>query len=320
MKIPFRKKGRWLAQVARFLGMKGDAVGFIQQTTLGSTRLFFLGDGAFTLDGGGFFRVVPQRLWSILMPPDAEGRVPAALGAVAWQRKDGSIYLFETGLGRAMKDPRFYTTFGVSGQEGLPALLAKAGLRREAVRAIFLTHLHFDHAGGLVGANDEWLFPEAEIFVSRTEWQSALHPNELNASSYRKEILEPLGRSPKLRLIDLLPNQQDCHPAEGVTARLVPGHTPGHLVYELEQDGALAAIYGDIIPTRFHVRLPYITAYDLEPLRTLESKRFEIQRALERGTLGVFLHDTSEPFGFFRQGPRYAFAENPLSQPNTGEK
>jgi glyoxylase-like metal-dependent hydrolase (beta-lactamase superfamily II) len=158
------------------------------------------------------------------------------------------------------------------------------------------THLHFDHAGGNTTLDPELegdprrrvrpTYPNATYLVQRGELEFARHTNERTRGSYLPPNFEPVAGAGRWRLLE-----GDGEVLPGIAVRLTPGHVPHHQVVLVRDGGETAAFVADLIPTAAHLPLPWIMGYDLEPLRTLESKRAFLADALAGDWLLVFEHD-----------------------------
>jgi glyoxylase-like metal-dependent hydrolase (beta-lactamase superfamily II) len=271
---------------------------------IGDLEVVSLSDGAFRLDGGAMFGVVPRPLWEKRAPPDARHRIPLALRCLLVEHPDGPV-LVDTGVGDK-EDPRFHDIYGIEnvGQPGptrLEDALAEVGVTPDDVRVVINTHLHFDHAGGnttLTGMDAPILdsaefgadltFPSAIYVVQRGELEFARHTNERTRASYLPKNFEPVSIANRWRLFN-----GDGEVTPGISLRHTPGHVPHHQCVVIRDGGETAIFLADLIPTTAHLPLPWIMGYDLEPLRTLESKRSVIEEALARGWTLIFEHDPS---------------------------
>ncbi|MCL4864521.1 MAG: MBL fold metallo-hydrolase, partial [Gemmatimonadales bacterium] len=275
------------------------------------------------LDGGAMFGVVPKPLWERRIAPDARNRIPLAMRCLLIEHPDGLV-LVDTGLGNK-EDSRFQDIYGVEnrgaeGRTGLEDALREAGHAPADVRWVVNTHLHFDHAGGntwverdadgLVRGAPRLVFPGATHVVQRRELAFARETNERTRASYLPDNFEPVAEAGRWQLLDgpgeILP---------GVSARLTPGHVPHHQSILVESDGEALLFLADVLPTRHHLPLPWIMGYDLEPLRTLESKRTLHQEALERGWWLCFEHDPEVAMGRLRAGERGPELVDPVLVP-----
>ena len=286
-----------------------------QSFTLGAFRCHLLEGGSQRLDGGAMFGVVPKPLWSRLVTPDERNRIPLAMRCLLIEHPLGLV-LVDTALGDK-EDPKFLDIYGVDnrgdpGPTQLEDALREAGHSPEEVRWVINTHLHFDHAGGNTcradGRSDarqntvpsgrptvlsvRLAFPNATYVVQRNELEFARHTNERTRASYLPPNFEPVAEAGRWRLIE-----GDAEILPGIRARLTPGHVPWHQSIILESGGETAVFLGDLNPTSAHLPLVYVMGYDLEPLRTLESKRALLRDAVAGGWWFVFEHDPEVAMG-----------------------
>jgi glyoxylase-like metal-dependent hydrolase (beta-lactamase superfamily II) len=275
---------------------------------VGTLRCFTLEGGRQRLDGGAMFGVVPKPLWERRIPADRRNRIPLALRCLLIEHPDGLV-LVDTGLGNK-EDAKFHDIYGVenagaSGATRLEDALLDLGYRPEEVRWVINTHLHFDHAGGntrTAGRQDgktagavELAFPNATYVVQRRELEFAGHTNERTRASYLPHNWEPVAAAGRWRLLD-----GDAEVLPGISVRLTPGHVPFHQSVLVRDRHETACFLGDIIPTSAHLPLPWIMGYDLEPLRTLETKRALLPQAASEGWRLVFEHDPVVAHGIAR--------------------
>jgi glyoxylase-like metal-dependent hydrolase (beta-lactamase superfamily II) len=276
-----------------------------QPFQLGRLRCHLLDGGLQRLDGGAMFGVVPKPLWSRRITPDDRNRIPLGMRCLLIEHPDGLV-LVDTALGNK-EDPKFHDIYGIENQglEGATRLedaLGAAGYLPRDVRWVVNTHLHFDHAGGNTTMDPELeddprrhvrpTFPNATYVVQRRELEFARHTNERTRASYLPPNFEPIAAAGRWQLID-----GDVEILPGLRARLTPGHVPFHQSLVLESAGETAVFLGDIIPTAHHLPLPYIMGYDLEPLRTLETKRALLKEAALGGWWLLFEHDADTAAG-----------------------
>jgi len=284
----------------------------VHSFSLGNLRCHTLETGLQRLDGGAMFGVVPKPLWERRIAPDDRNRIPLAMRCLLIEHPDGLV-LVDTGLGNKEED-RFHEIYGVrnrgqDGRTGLEDALREAGHAPDDVRWVINTHLHFDHAGGNTWVErDEHgaamgeprlAFPGATHVVQRGELDFARHTNERTRASYLPDNFEPVASAERWQLLDgpgeVLP---------GVSVRLTPGHVPHHQSIVVADRGETLVFLADVLPTRHHLPLPWIMGYDLEPLRTLESKRSLHREALEGGWWFCFEHDPEVAMGRLVAGDR----------------
>ncbi len=257
--------------------------------TVGRLQCHALEGGMQRLDGGAMFGVVPKPLWERRIVPDERNRIPLALRCLLVEHDDGPV-LIDTGLGNK-ETAKFKDIYGVenegrTGRTCLEDALAERGYRPEDVRWVINTHLHFDHAGGNTfrdpDGNVALSFPRARYVVQKGELDFASHTNERTAASY----LAPNFATVPFTLLD-----GEAEVLPGLRCVPTPGHVPYHQSILVESGGERACFLADVVPTSAHLPLPWIMAYDLEPLVTLESKRRLYARAELEGWLLLFEHD-----------------------------
>jgi len=257
--------------------------------TVGRLQCHALEGGMQRLDGGAMFGVVPKPLWERRIVPDERNRIPLALRCLLVEHDDGPV-LIDTGLGNK-ETAKFKDIYGVenegrTGRTCLEDALAERGYRPEDVRWVINTHLHFDHAGGNTFRDPDGgvalTFPRARYVVQKGELDFASHTNERTAASY----LAPNFATVPFTLLD-----GEAEVLPGLRSVPTPGHVPYHQSILVESGGERACFLADVVPTSAHLPLPWIMAYDLEPLVTLESKRRLYARAELEGWLLLFEHD-----------------------------
>ncbi|HET7024788.1 MAG TPA: MBL fold metallo-hydrolase [Gemmatimonadales bacterium] len=276
------------------------------------------------LDGGAMFGVVPKTLWTRRIPADDRNRIPLAMRCLLIEHSAGLI-LVDTGLGNK-EDPKFQDIYGIqnAGTKGptqLEDALAELGRRPEEIDWVVNTHLHFDHAGGNTSAEGRrdagaqemksgaarpsgspplrLSFPNATYVVQRGELEFARHTNERTRASYLPPNFDPVDQAGRWKLLD---GPGEIFP--GVSARLTPGHVPFHQSIVIKDAGDTAIFLGDVMPTSAHLPLAWIMGYDLEPLRTLESKRALLAQAGAEGWMFIFEHDATVARGRAKAGEK----------------
>ena len=269
--------------------------------TIGPYTLYPVETGRFALDGGAMFGVVPRPLWEKTSPPDERNRIDMAARALLL-KGGGRTILIDTGNGSKF-DQKLRSIYRIdSSRWNLVASLKAAGTRPEDVTDVLLTHLHFDHAGGAtVRENGEIrpTFPRATYYVQREHWEAALHPTERDRASFVPEDYMPLHERGILQFTEgegaILP---------GLSVKILHGHTTA-LQCPLISDGKTTLFYcADLIPMTPHLQLPWIMAYDLRPLVTLEEKRTMLARAVDEQWILFFEHDPTVSAARVRRGDK----------------
>ncbi len=267
--------------------------------TVGRWRVHAIQAGGQQLDGGAMFGVVPKPLWERRLAADTRNRIPMGMRCLLVEHED-ELLLIDTGLGNK-ESAKFHDIYGVenAGSVGATALedgIHAAGFSPADVTVVINTHLHFDHAGGNTMKADDGAvratFPRARYVVQRGEYEYALGANERTSASYFPANWDPVIAAGQFEFVE---GERELLP--GVALRLTPGHTPYHQSVVLTSGGETACFLGDVVPTSHHLPLPWIMGYDVEPLRTLESKRALLASALAHEWLLVFEHDAHHGFG-----------------------
>ena len=254
-------------------------------------KIHFIETGFLKLDGGAMFGVVPKRLWAKLNPPDENNLCTWAMRCLLLETDDRKI-LVDTGVGNK-QDAKFRSIFEPHGNDSLMGSLRKIGLQPEDITDVFLTHLHFDHVGGAVVRTESGelkpAFPNATYWSNRPHYEWAVNPNPREAASFLKENIVPLQEAGVLRFIE--PSAGDIEWLPGIRVRFVYGHTEAMMILLIEAEGKTYVYCADVIPSSFHIGMPYIMAYDLRPLETLKEKNRILEDAAREGHYLVFEHD-----------------------------
>jgi glyoxylase-like metal-dependent hydrolase (beta-lactamase superfamily II) len=260
---------------------------------LGDLELISVSDGTFLLDGGAMFGVVPKALWEKKATADEKNRITLGLNSLIL-KKGKTVIILETGLGE-IPNKKFQEIYSLRRDKTLLDRIKENDFDLEDINYVINTHLHFDHCGWNTISKEGSLkpsFPKAKYIIQKKEWESALNPDERSSASYMKEKLLPLQEWRNLELID-----GDFELEEGIKIMHIPGHTRGHQCVLIESRGKKLFFPGDLIPTSAHFPLPYIMAYDLFPLETLENKKRILQTAEKEDWIFALYHDPEHIFG-----------------------
>ena len=269
----------------------------------GERTVTVLSDGLQRLDGGAMFGVVPRALWEKKLPPDERNRIRLGMNCLLVEGPEGRTVV-ETGSG-GKDDAKFRDIYGIERHGGLPARLVEAGAAPETIDRVVVTHLHFDHAGGTTTWADDGetavpAFPNARYHIGWEEFDTAMHPNERNAASYLKRNFAPLGDA---GVVEWVEGGHEVAP--GISVISTPGHTLGHLSVTIDDGAGRKIVFlGDLVPTAHHLPTPWIMAYDLYPVTTLETKSRLLPEIHEAGWLCAFVHDADRPLAYLAAGER----------------
>jgi glyoxylase-like metal-dependent hydrolase (beta-lactamase superfamily II) len=273
---------------------------------IGDIQIVPVSDGITHVDAGGPFGLVPRALYSKILMPDANNLIPMNLTCLL-VRAAGKTLVIDTALGEKLNTRMKQNWNLIRPRGGLLDNLAANGVRAEDVDVVVDTHLHSDHCSGNTAFLDDSetsvrpTFPNAEYIAQRREYEDAMHPNERTRATYFPINYDPLVQSGQMRLIDSAPNE-DVEIVPGVYGVVTPGHTPGHMAVRFESNGQHALFVADLASYAVHFeRLGWMTSYDVEPLRTLETKRIWQQWALDHDATIFFQHDAVISAGKLRQ-------------------
>ncbi|MGA8277948.1 MAG: MBL fold metallo-hydrolase [Rhodanobacteraceae bacterium] len=249
------------------------------------------------LDGGAMFGNAPRAMWEKWLAPDADNNIALACRCLLADGLNDKRVLFETGIG-AFFEPRLRARYGVvEDRHVLLDSLRDVGFSHEDIDAVVLSHLHFDHAGGLLAAWEEGrapslLFPNATYLVGEQGWQRAIAPHPRDRASFIPELPKLLEASGRLERV-----QGVRSPTLGMQVRFSysDGHTPGLMLAEIGpsegEDGGVV-FCADLIPGRPWVHLPVTMGYDRYPELLIDEKRAFLEDKLERKVRLFFTHDS----------------------------
>lgn len=244
------------------------------------------------LDGGAMFGNAPRAVWAGWIAPDERHRIPLACRCLLI-RDEGRTILLETGIG-AFFEPALRDRFGVvEDRHVLLESLAAEGVNPVDVDVIVLSHLHFDHAGGIL---TQWsqstplglAFPSAKVVVGAEAWARAKHPHARDRASFIPELVPLLEASGRLEIVD---GDRSATLGDGYRFHLSNGHTPGLLLTEVAMPGGPVVFAADLIPGRPWVHLPITMGYDRYPELLIDEKARLLDDLLGRGGRLFFTHD-----------------------------
>jgi glyoxylase-like metal-dependent hydrolase (beta-lactamase superfamily II) len=246
------------------------------------------------LDGGAMFGNAPKFMWQQWVKVDEQNRIDLACRALLVENINGKRVLFETGVG-AFFEPKMRERFGIQESEHvLLAELNKLGLSDADIDVVVLSHLHFDHAGGLLaawqaGEAARLLFPNAIFVTSEIGWQRAQNPHPRDRASFIPELNALLAECGRLELVN--GDFSECL-GQAVRFHHSDGHTPGLLLAEIIGEHERVVFCADLIPGRAWVHLPITMGYDRFPELIIDEKKIFLADMLSRDVTLFFTHDT----------------------------
>ncbi len=252
-------------------------------------KLYSINAGYFKLDGGAMHGVVPKSMWQKVNPADDNNMCSWAMRCLLIDTGDRKI-LVDNGMGNK-QDAKFFGHYFPHGEDSVASSLAKHGFTHADITDVFLTHLHFDHCGGSIVRDGDKLvpaFPNATYWSNKAHWASATEPNEREKASFLKENILPIQESGKLQWVEVA-NGEEWLP--GIRIRYVQGHTDNMMLPQIDYNGRTIFFCADLIPSTAHISMPWVMAYDMRPLDTLNEKRTILKEAAENNWILFFEHD-----------------------------
>ncbi len=240
--------------------------------------------GTLRLDGGGMFGVVPRAIWSRLTLPDDANRIGLQTNCLLLRSDDRTV-LVETGCGDKWST-KTRTIFAIEDRTIIDAL-GEQGVSPGDITDVMVTHLHFDHAGGLTRVDGDDVVPvfeNAAVHVQGREWEDALANRSTMTGTYLRTHLDPIADR-----VSLLDGEQVILP--GVRSWPMPGHTWGQQAVLIDTAEGVVCFPGDVCPTRHHIGAPYSMGYDMLPYQNMLSKRLLLERAAAESWTLVLDHD-----------------------------
>jgi glyoxylase-like metal-dependent hydrolase (beta-lactamase superfamily II) len=264
---------------------------------IGDFELLVVSDGVIRQDAGATFGLVPRVMWEPYVPDiDEKYRLEVGLNSLVI-RGAGKTVLVDTGCGAKTK--RAPGAMGIEKSGRLFENMHAEGIAPEDVDIVINSHLHFDHCGGNTvndGGSVRPAFPRARYLIQKGEWDAAMHPNDRTRGTYLAENFEPLDAAKQVELID-----GDAEVLPGVRMTRAPGHTEDHVVVEVESGGDYGLYIGELSqhPVQLE-RLAWISAFDIMPVVSLETKKRFVEKSLEKNATIISVHHEYPGLGHLR--------------------
>lgn len=259
----------------------------MDQLRLNNMTLTWLDGGQTALDGGAMFGVVPKPLWSKKYPCNDKNQIELATDPILIQH-EGQNYLIDASVGNGKLTDKQKRNYGIWSEPQLEKSLAELSLTVEDIDALLMTHLHFDHIGGLTIPNNKGelvsRFPNAKIYVSAIEWDEAQHPNIRSKSTYFEQDWHAIVSQVETFNQELVIN-------DAIKMQHTGGHSNGHAVVILT-DGQQQIIHmADLMPTHAHQNPLWVLAYDDYPMTSILEKEAILKEAYQKQKIFTFYHD-----------------------------
>ena len=252
-------------------------------------KIYPIETGNFKLDGGAMFGVVPKTIWQRTNPADKNNLIDMSMRCMLIEDGD-RLLLIDTGLGAKQTD-KFFSYYYLFGDFSLDSSLAKLGFHRDDVTDVFLTHLHFDHCGGVIEWNSQKTllqpaFKNAKFWSNNDHWKWATEPNPREKASFLKENINPIKESGQLNFI-----HENALEQIGFDVLFMDGHTEKQMLPKLKYQGKTIVFMADLLPTIGHIPLPYVMGYDTRPLLTITEKVTFLSEAADNNYYLFLEHD-----------------------------
>ena len=258
----------------------------MERLKIGTIELVWLRGGVTHMDGGAMFGVVPKPLWEKKYPCNERNQIELRSDPILIQH-GGKNYLIESGMGNGKLTEKQKKNYGATEESELEACLEKFNLAPTDIDFVLMTHLHFDHACGLTKLIEEGsyssVFPNAKIIASKIEWEEMKNPNIRSRNTYWKENWEAIEGQ-----VETFETEWKQGP---FTMIHTGGHSDGHSIIVIEDNGGMAVHMADLMPTHAHFNPLWVLAYDDYPMDSIFAKQKWINHGMDQGAWFSFYHD-----------------------------
>ena len=255
---------------------------------IGKYDLYSVETSEFGLDGGAMFGIIPKPVWEKKVSADELNRVNMVTRSLLLVSDEKKI-LIDTGNGTKWEE-KYKQIYDINtDQYNIEKSLGKYGFSSEQITDVICTHMHFDHIGGNTKIKSGEVvptFPNAKYWISEENWKLANHPSQKDAGSFIEHDWKVLAENQMIEIID---GREPF--IEGIDTIVTHGHTPG-LLHPIVSDGSNKLFYGaDIFPMVAHIPIPWVMAYDVQPVVTMEEKQKLLQKMEREDWILFFEHD-----------------------------
>jgi len=255
---------------------------------IGKYDLYSVETSEFGLDGGAMFGIIPKPVWEKKVSADESNRVNMVTRSLLLVSDEKKI-LIDTGNGTKWEE-KYKQIYDINtDQYNIEKSLGKYGFSSEQITDVICTHMHFDHIGGNTKIKSGEVvptFPNAKYWISQENWKLANHPSQKDAGSFIEHDWKVLAENQMIEIID---GREPF--IEGIETFVTHGHTPG-LLHPIVSDGSNKLFYGaDIFPMAAHIPIPWVMAYDVQPVVTMEEKQKLLQKMGCEDWILFFEHD-----------------------------
>jgi len=265
----------------------------------GEFEIWTLETGHFRLDGGAMFGHVPKTLWEKKIQPDELNRIPLGLRCLLI-RTPQYVALIDAGMGNKWGS-KGEELFKLEVTDWETLLMGAAGLRPKDVNHVIVTHMHFDHVGGLTRLGEDGktlgpVFKNAQHWVQKSNFMYASDPSPRERASYRDENWNAWVHRKQLEIVDQDLKEEPRQLLPGLFVERSDGHTIGQQIVHLRPKSGEEIVYaGDLLPTQHHVKESWGMSYDSQPMLLVEEKRHLLERAAKKNWTVILEHDAECP-------------------------
>ena len=255
---------------------------------IGDYDLYSIETSEFSLDGGAMFGIVPKPIWEREAPSDALNRIDMVTRSLLLCSDEKKI-LIDTGNGTKWEE-KYRDIYNIdTTRYNIESSLTKYGFSADDITDIINTHLHFDHAGGNTKIDDGSIvptFPNAKYWVTKEHWELANHPSQKDSGSFIEHDWKVLAENGMIETVN--GNEPFI---KGIDSYITQGHTAG-LLHPMISDGTKTLFYGaDIFPLAAHISIPWVMAYDVQPVVTMKEKEILLPKMQDEEWILFLEHD-----------------------------